>query len=47
MSTKRKPLLAIVGVISNGRRLSNNDLVIYRLVHISSSDMDERRLIWE
>ena len=47
MSTKRKPLLAIVGVISSGRRLSINDLVIYRLVHISSSDMDEKFLLWE
>ena len=41
MSTKRKPLLAIVGVISSGRKLSNNDPVIYRLVHISSLDIDK------
>ncbi len=47
MSTKRRPLLAIVGVISSGRRLSNNDLVTYRLLHISSSDIDEKRLLWE
>ena len=41
MSTKRKPLLAIVGVISSGRKLSNNDLVIYPFVHISFSDIDK------
>ena len=41
MSTKRKPLLAIVGVISRGRKLSNNDPGIYPFVHISSSDIDK------
>jgi hypothetical protein len=38
---------AIVGVISSARRLSNNDLVTYRLLHISSSDIDEKCLLWE
>ena len=41
MSTKWKPLLAIVGVISRGRKLSNDDLVIYPFVHISSSNIDK------